>query len=175
MIEGERLLLRPVKLTDVNENYLSWMNDPEVMRYTESRFQQHSLESIRAYVQSVQADPTSCFFAIIVKETGIHIGNVKIGHMNPLHRAADIGIVIGNKDCWGRGYAAEALKMAASYAAGTLKLHKLWAGIYANNFGSVKAFLRAGFVEEGRFAGHWFCDGEYVDGLQMGLLLEGRQ
>ena len=38
--------------------------------------------------------------------------------------------------------------------------------------GSIQAFLKAGFVAEGRFASHWFCDGEYVDGLQMGLLLE---
>jgi len=174
MIEGERLILRPVQPEDVNENYRSWMNDPEVVRYTESRFQTHSLEQIREYVQSVQADPTSVFFAIIEKTTGKHIGNLKIGHMQPVHRSADVGIIIGDKSCWGKGYATEALKLAAVYAKETLKLHKLWAGIYANNPGSVAAFLRAGFVEEGRFARHWLCDGAYVDGVQMGLLLEGQ-
>ena len=174
MLESERLLLRPIELADVNEAYRAWMNDPAVMQYTESRFQSHSMEQIRQYVESVQADASSRFFAIIEKASAKHIGNVKIGHMQPVHRSADVGIIIGDKSSWGKGYATEALKLAAGYAKETLKLHKLWAGIYANNPGSVAAFRRAGFVEEGRFAQHWFSNGVYVDGIQMGLLLEGQ-
>lgn len=174
MIEGEKIRLRRLELDDVNENYRKWMNDPEVMRYTESRFQAHSLADIRSYVQSVQSDPSSVFLAIVETESGRHIGNLKIGHMHPVHRTADIGIIVGEKDCWGKGYAAEALGLAAAYAAKVLRLHKLWAGIYADNIGSIAAFRRAGFVEEGRFAEHWLSDGSYVDGVQMGLLLEGK-
>ena len=172
MIESKRLLLRPVELTDVKEQYQAGMNDPAVMKYTESRFQTHSLEQIRQYVASVQADPSSRFFAIIEHESGKHIGNIKIGHIHPVHRHADVGIILGDKTCWGKGYAAESLRLVAGYARQSLQLHKLMAGIYANNIGSIQAFLKAGFVAEGRFACHWFCDGEYVDGLQMGLLLE---
>jgi RimJ/RimL family protein N-acetyltransferase len=172
MIESKRLLLRPVELSDVNEHYQSWMNDPGVMQYTESRFQPHSLEQIRDYVRSVQADASSRFFAIIEKETGKHVGNIKIGHMHPVHRHADVGIIVGDKASWGKGYATESLRLVAGYARESLHLHKLTAGIYANNIGSIQAFLKAGFAQEGRFARHWFCDGEFVDGLQMGLLLE---
>ena len=172
MIESKRLLLRPVELTDVNEQYQAWMNDPAVMKYTESRFQTHSLEQIRQYVLSVQADAGSRFFAIVEKQSGKHIGNIKIGHIHPVHRHGDVGIIIGDKASWGKGYATESLRLVAGYARESLKLHKLTAGIYANNIGSIQAFLKAGFVVEGRFSRHWFCDGEYVDGLQMGLLLE---
>jgi RimJ/RimL family protein N-acetyltransferase len=172
MLESERLLLRPIELADVTETYRCWMNDPAVMQYTESRFQTHSLEQIRQYVLSVQADASSRFFAIVEKASAKHIGNVKIGHIHPVHRHADVGIIIGDKACWGKGYAAESLRLVAGYARESLKLHKLMAGIYANNIGSIQAFLKAGFVQEGRFASHWFCDGEFVDGWQMGLLLE---
>ena len=173
MLESERLLLRPIELTDVNETYRSWMNDPAVIQYTESRFQTHSLEQIRQYVLSVQADAGSRFFAIVEKQSGKHIGNIKIGHIHPVHRHGDVGIIIGDKASWGKGYATESLQLVAGFAGRNLKLHKLTAGIYANNPGSLQAFLKAGFVLEGRFASHWFCDGEYVDGLQVGLLLEG--
>ena len=173
MIESKRLLLRPVELSDVNEQYQAWMNDPAVMQYTESRFQTHSLKQIRDYVRSVQKDSSSRFFAIVEQESGKHIGNIKIGHIHPVHRHADVGIIIGDKASWGKGYATESLQMVADFARAQLKLHKLTAGIYANNLGSLQAFLKAGFVLEGRFASHWFCDGEYVDGLQVGLLLEG--
>ena len=172
MIESKRLLLRPVELSDVKEQYQAWMNDPAVMQYTESRFQTHSLEQIRDYVRSVQKDSSSRFFAIVEQESGKHIGNIKIGHIHPVHRHADVGIIIGDKASWGKGYATESLQMVAGYARQSLHLHKLMAGIYANNIGSIQAFLKAGFAQEGRFACHWFCDGEYVDGLQMGLLLE---
>ena len=173
MFESEQLLLRPIELTDVNEAYRTWLNDPAVMQYTESRFQTHSLEQIRQYVLSVQADAGSRFFAIVEKQSGKHIGNIKIGHIHPVHRHGDVGIIIGDKASWGKGYATESLRLVAGYARESLKLHKLTAGIYANNIGSIQAFLKAGFVVEGRFSRHWFCDGEYVDGLQMGLLLEG--
>ena len=172
MLESGRLLLRPVELTDANETYRSWMNDPAVIQYTESRFQSYSLEQILDYVRSVQADSGSRFFAIVEKESGKHIGNIKIGHIHPVHRHADVGIIIGDKACWGKGYAAESLRLVAGFARESLQLHKLTAGIYANNIGSIQAFLKAGFVVEGRFSRHWFCDGGYVDGLQMGLLLE---
>ena len=174
MIESERILLRKIELADVNDNYQAWMNDPEVMRYMESRFKTHSMEGIRSYVQSMLVDPCSCFFAIIDKPTGKHIGNLKFSHIRPVHLTADVGIIIGDKSFWGRGYAVESLKLAAAYAAKDLKLHKLWAGFYVNNEASIKSFKRAGFVEEGRFVRHWFFEGDYVDGLQMGLLLEGK-
>ena len=171
-MEGDRILLRSVSLDDVNAAYQSWMNDPEVVRYTESRFFAHTLESIQEYVQSVQLDSSSVFLAIVEKSSGQHIGNVKIGHINPVHRSADVGIIIGEKACWGKGYAPEALRLVATLARDSLKLHKLWAGIYATNTGSIQAFAKAGFVSEGRFASHWLEEGRFVDGIQMGLLLE---
>ena len=124
MLESGRLLLRPVELADVNETYHSWMNDPVVMQYTESRFQTHSQEQIRQYVLSVQEDAGSRFFAIIEKESGKHIGNIKIGHIHPVHRHADVGIILGDKTCWGKGYAAESLRLVAGYARQSLQLHK---------------------------------------------------
>lgn len=175
VVESPRLLLRTVRLDDVNANYERWMNDPAVMQHTESRFARHTRESIRDYVISVLGDPASVFLAIVEKESGRHIGNLKIGHINSCHRFADVGIIIGEKDCWGKGYATEALQLAARLACDQLGLHKLWAGIYATNAGSVQAFLKAGFVEEGRLSSHWLTDDGYVDGLMMGLVLEERQ
>ena len=171
-VEDSRLLLRTVRLEDVNANYERWMNDPVVMQYTESRFAKHTQETIKDYVLSVLKDPTSVFLAIIEKESGRHIGNLKIGHINSYHRFADVGIIIGERDCWGKGYAANALRLSARLAREQLGLHKLWAGIYVTNAGSVQAFLKAGFVAEGRFLSHWLTDEGYVDGLHMGLVLE---
>ena len=167
-LEGERLYLRGVTPEDVTDAYVRWMNDPEVTRYLESRFFPHSKEGIRSFVESLQGDRDNAFFAIVLKEGDRHIGNIKLGPINWLHRLGEIGLMIGEKDTWGKGYAAEAIRLISDYAFRHLNLHKVTAGCYGSNQGSARAFERAGFKVEGLRPQHFFCEGEYVDFILLG-------
>lgn len=167
-IEAERLYLREVRPDDVNGRYYAWMNDPDVTRFLESRFYPNSMESLRTYVTERLADHTSVFLAIVLKDGDRHIGNIKIGPINWIHRHADIGLLIGEKDTWGKGFATEAIVAVTNYGFRNLNLHKLTAGCYDTNDGSARAFLKAGFVEEGRRAQYFFSDGHYVDMVLLG-------
>lgn len=170
LLEGNRIYLREVRLSDVNANYHVWMNDPEVMQYMESRFTAHSIESIQSFVEMMLNDKDYLFLAIVVKERDRHIGNIKLGPINRTHSFADIGILIGEKDCWGKGYGTEAIRLLTSYAFTTLKLHKLTAGCYDVNKGSENAFKKVGFVVEGVRKQHRLYDGKYVDSILFGLI-----
>ena len=174
-ITGKHIYLRDVRLSDVNENYYRWMNDPEVTKFTESRFYPISEEALEDYVKEKQKDKDSIFLAIIFKENQKHIGNIKLGPINWIHRLADIGIIIGEKDYWGKGCATEAIRLISKYAFSTLNLHKLTAGCYKGNAGSGKAFKKAGFIEEGLRKAHLFYDGEYQDILQYVVINPGEQ
>jgi ribosomal-protein-alanine N-acetyltransferase len=169
-LEGDRIYLRGVCPDDVNEAYYRWMNDPEVNKYLESRFYPHSLERLRDYVCSKLGDQENPFFAIILKEGDRHIGNIKLGPINTIHRFADIGIIIGEQDCWGKGYGTEAIRLIVEYAFNTLNLHKVTAGFYKPNIKSMKAFEKAGFSQEGVRKSHCYCDGKYVDDILFGLV-----
>ena len=171
-LEGERIYLREVRPSDANENYYRWMNDPEITRYLESRFYPNALENIQDYVKSKLGDRESVLFAIVLKGSDHHIGNIKIGPINWIHRLADIGLVIGEKDCWGKGYATEAISLVIKYAFETLNLHKLTASCYDVNQGSAKAFLKAGFFYEGTRKKHSYCAAKYVDMILLGILHE---
>jgi RimJ/RimL family protein N-acetyltransferase len=169
--EGERIYLREVRREDVNENYYKWMNDSEITRYTESRFYPYSTEQLLAYVASLDGKRDAVFLAIIAKGSGQqHIGNIKLGGIDWIHRRGDIGVIIGEKSVWGRGYASEAIALLSDYAFNKLNLHKVWAGCYANNPGSVKAFKNAGFEEEGVQKKHYFSEGEYIDLVLLGKI-----
>jgi RimJ/RimL family protein N-acetyltransferase len=172
-ITGKHIYLRDVRLSDANENYYRWMNDSEVTKYTESRFYPVSKEALEEYVKEKQKNKDSIFLAIIFKENQQHIGNIKLGPINWIHRLADIGIIIGEKDYWGRGCAAEAIRLISNYAFSTLNLHKLTAGCYKGNAGSGKAFEKAGFTKEGMRKAHMFYDGGYQDIFQYGLINQG--
>jgi ribosomal-protein-alanine N-acetyltransferase len=175
VLTGERIYLRRVRPDDVNETYCRWMNDPEVNKYLESRFSPHTMASLREYVAGKQGDEKNAFFAIILKQGPRHIGNIKLGPIDTIHRLADIGLMIGEKDCWGQGYASEAIRLVVGYAFGRLNLHKLTAGCYAPNQGSLKAFLKVGFLQEGLRRSHCLCDGKYVDDIQLGLIRPGEE
>lgn len=172
-IEGGQIYLREVRRDDVNENYYKWMNDNEITRYTESRFYPYSMEQLQSFVTSLDGKRNDVFLAIIEKSTDKHVGNIKLGGIDWIHRAANIGIIIGEKNCWGKGYASEAIALVTDYAFQKLNLHKVWAGCYANNSGSIKAFKKAGFFEEGIQKKHCYYDGDYIDIVFLGRFNQG--
>ena len=169
-IEGARLYLREVRLSDVDANYYRWMNDPKVTRHLESRFYPQSTEAIQEFVRSKLNDTQNVFLAIVLKDGDRHIGNIKLGPINWIHRFADIGLLIGEKDLWGKGYASEAIKLVSEYAFNKLNLHKVTAGCYDENVASASAFEKVGFSREGLRKNHFFSNGRYVDQILLGYV-----
>jgi [ribosomal protein S5]-alanine N-acetyltransferase len=165
-IAGARLYLRELQPSDAAGRYLAWMNDPEVTRFLETRFSTHSEAGIRQYIESVRQDPAYLFLAIVLRDGDRHIGNIKMGPISRVHGYADVGLLIGEKDCWGRGYAAEAIALLTAHAFET-GIRKLTAGCYADNVGSLKAFQKAGWHVEGVRRAQYICDGELQDGILM--------
>jgi RimJ/RimL family protein N-acetyltransferase len=168
-IEGDRIYLRELRLSDVNEDYYRWMNDAEVTQYLESRFSDNSLESIRNYVAGKQGKQDCIFLAIVLKEGNRHIGNIKLEPINRIHSHAELGIIIGSKTVWGKGYATEAIRLAVDYAFHKLNLHRVTAGCYSNNEFSIKAFKKVGFEIEGVRKEHFLSNGRYVDHVLLGI------
>jgi len=165
-LEGMKIYLREVNADDVNENYYRWMNDPEVTKYTESRFYPNSIEEIKNYVQKEAKVSSSVFLAIISKEDK-HIGNIKLHRINWIHRTGEVAIMIGDKSFWGQGIGAEAIRLITEYAFSNFNLHKVYAECYAVNESSIKAFQNAGFEEECLIKKHYFFDGKYVDAMRL--------
>ena len=167
---GNSIYLREVQLSDVNDNYFHWMTDPEITQYLESRFFPISKSYLQNYVKEKREDENSVFFSIILKENHHHIGNIKLGPIDWIHRLSDIGIIIGEKECFGKGYATEAIGLLIEYAFNILNLHKLTAGCYAKNKGTERAFTKNGFKIEGIRKKHLFFKGRYTDAVDMGLI-----
>ena len=83
-------------------------NDYEAARYLESGRMPNTAEAMERYYSRTANSPNDVFCAIIERETGRHIGPVKLGSIDWLHRSAAFGIMVGTKDRWGRGYGTEA-------------------------------------------------------------------
>jgi len=152
--------------------YLQWMNDPAITR-TIGRFD-YLLPVGRSklvdYVQSLDPD-TTLFAAIYAKSAsaggcsrkGRFIGTLKIYDIDLLAQRASLGIMIGDRSQWGKGYAQRALRLASSYIFDVLGLRKITAGYIGTNRGMEQAFLKTGFVKEATFKKHLFLEGNFVD------------
>lgn len=167
-LRTRRLVLRTLTSADAIERYLAWMHDAETMRYPEARLAEHSLESLRRYIDTCNAGSDQLLLGIFTPDGG-HIGNIKLGPIDPHHRRAAVGLLIGERDEWGKGYASEAIAAVTTHAFETLGLEKLFAGCYASNVGSVRAFLKAGWTEEGRGKADWRLDDGREDNIALGI------
>lgn len=163
--------LFPLEVDDVGAGYVDWLNDPQLNRFLESRFAQHTLESTRAFVAGCREAASSLLLGVRCEWLGTeHVGNIKI-EVNKHHGLGEIGILIGNKQVHGRGVATHAIKAMAGIARVELGLRKLSAGCYASNKGSERAFVKAGFVVEGIRPGHFLLDGHAEDLVLLGMSL----
>jgi RimJ/RimL family protein N-acetyltransferase len=148
-ISTERFVLAILDDVDATDTYRGWMADGDLVQYLESRGSVPSLSDLRDYIGSMRDSPHSYFFGIFVPEGRRHIGNIKLGPISAQHRTAAIGLIVGERDMWGQGVATEVVGAISAWAFGTLGLEKLYAGSYAGNAASVRAFQRCGFAIEG--------------------------
>jgi RimJ/RimL family protein N-acetyltransferase len=159
---GKQVFLRLLKPSDGTDRYASWLNDPVVNQYLECRFHRFQAVELKRYIRETNRDGRHFLFGIFLKSDGSHVGNIKIGDVDPYHRVANLGLVVGERSAWGRGIGTEAVVLATRYAFRELKLVSVYAGIYENNIGSLKAFLKAGWTEAGRLKRHRRCGNRWV-------------
>ena len=139
---------RPDK--DVGNKYKKWMNDFKIHKFTEQKYKKHTLKDIKSFVAQKNKSKIEFLFGIFLKENNNHIGNIKLGPINFIHKTAEISYFIGEKDLWGKGYTTIVIKKIINIAR-KKKIKKLKAGLYEMNKGSKKVLEKNGFLLEGKF------------------------
>ena len=169
-LKGERIYLRPVEESDVNERYVHWLNDPETNRYMETKSMRWFKENILEYVQQMAGKADVVFMAICLMKGDAHIGNIKLGPIDPTRKQADLSLFIGEKSLWGKGYGSEAIHTLTRHAFHTLGLSKLRAGCYVTNVASKRAFEKCGYEQEGVLKDYGTdVNGKSVDAILLSL------
>ncbi|MCT4665391.1 MAG: GNAT family N-acetyltransferase [Flavobacteriales bacterium] len=144
IIETERLVLKPMEKSIVSQQYVDWMNDPEVNKHLSSGGNE-TLESVLNFVNQ-HIEKQSYFWAIFVKEDHEHIGNIKIDPINAQTKSGEYGILLGDKNCWGKGYAREASEGVINFCFKTLQLDSITLGVEKENVGAFKLYQKIGFI-----------------------------
>lgn len=166
-IDGHRIYLRKLSLSDVTEEYLSWLNDPEVLRYRRPKVYSSTMEDLQTFIRTAQ-NSQDLYLAICLQEGDKHIGGVSLTAINFVHHTADLNIMIGDKNCWGNGFGKEVVFVLSKHAFFNMGLNRLSAQSPNPAFNKIVKSL--GWVHEGTKRQMFLMDGEYIDMECYGLL-----
>lgn len=167
MIQGTKIRLRALEKEDL-PRFVGWMNDPETQRFMAVRYPLSMTEE-ETWWQRYQERVNDHIFAIET-EDGTYIGNVGLHNVEAENRRAGLGIMIGHKDYWGRGYGTDAIRALLGWAFGYLNLHRVYLTVYDYNQRAIRSYEKCGFQHEGTMRQARYIDGHYYDELMMGIL-----
>ena len=171
MIYGERIRMRATERNDVKTFY-NWVNDPEVTRYL-SLYLPLSIVDEENWFNAMSQRPQSekTLSIEIHNESGWKlIGNCVVFDIDTVARSGELGIMLGEKDEWNKGYGTEAMKLLLRHCFNTLNFNRVQLRVYSENLRAKRAYEKAGFVEEGRLREAIYKNGNYDDVIVMGIL-----
>lgn len=143
-IDGDRIHLRPYRMSDL-EMFTRWVQDVDVVRHTLQETK--TLEQEREWLEGILQSKNDLGFVIEVKETGKPIGNCALRLTNNRgEEGVGFGIMLGEKEEWGKGYGTDATKLLVEYARDTLKAKRIWLTVDTTNERGVRAYEKAGFA-----------------------------
>lgn len=161
VLTGKRLKVRTFVQEDISDAYIGWLRDPEVTRYSNQRFRRHDDASSKSYFDSF-ANSHNRFLLIEKLEDESALGTLTV-YVAPPHGTADIGIMVGEKSVWGRGYGQEAWDLVVEWLMGEASIRKITAGTLALNKGMVRLLERSGMHLEATRYGQEVVDGQPAD------------
>lgn len=166
-LTSKRLVLNRLTTEHISPEYVAWLNDNEVNKYLETRGG-YSLEKLKDFLIE-QEKNNILFWAIHLKETNEHIGNIKIDPINALDASGEYGILMGEKKHWGKGYAKEASRLVIDYCFAEIGLKQITLGVISNNKNAVKIYRQMGFDKVSVTEGYGIYDGQTCDLIRMVL------
>lgn len=168
-LTGEKVALGPHR-RDLLPVYQRWINDFEVRVSLGGRVGPMTREAEEAWYEGAATATGSAHFTIYEAETLRPLGTTALHNLDHFHRTAEFGIMIGEKDCWGKGYGTEATRLMLGYGFADLNLHNIMLRVFSTNARALRAYARAGFRECGRRrecrrVGGAACDEVFMDCL----------
>jgi [ribosomal protein S5]-alanine N-acetyltransferase len=167
-------IIKPITENEITQNYISWLNDNEINKFLETRYLEQTRIKVVNYINSLRNKNNCDMFAIINKETNIHIGNLTITSFNTNNNgSAFFGIMIGDKMSRSIGIGAEVMISFIDFLFSYDTIQRISAGAASENFKSCKTLESIGFIREGVIRKVFpLNNGEKCDLIHYGLLRE---
>lgn len=165
-LTGEQCYLSPINVDDA-ATYVGWLNDMEVVRTLTMASFAISLKNERETLERLSGEHV---YGIVTIDEDRLIGNCGLHDINHVDATAEIGIFIGDKTYWNRGFGREAMRLLLGYGFDYLSLRNIMLRVYAFNERAIASYRGLGFSEIGRRRSSVRREGTEHDVILMDLL-----
>lgn len=168
MLKGNKVILRPMQQEDIPRQH-AFNQDLELYGLDCADPRIAPLESAQAFYEArTKFDANLAPFAI--EADGAYIGYCTLMGLQNRHGNVELGITIGDRAFWGRGYGREVIRMLLEYAFHYLGARRVALTTHAKNERALRCYRACGFVEDGRPRQAVWIEGEYTDLVDMSIL-----
>jgi len=168
-IVGERIYLRPLDAETDLDRCLGWINDPELQARIGRRHPMGRTQEQQWLADQYKRED-HMNLAVVLKDGDQHVGNCGFNQIDFVNRSAEFGILIAERDAWGKGYGPEAARLILEYGFEELGLHRVWLWVFSFNEHAIRAYEKAGFTHEGILREAYFRHGRFHDHHVMSVL-----
>lgn len=166
-ITSSNYIIRPFKKEDALL-WQVWDIDLETQKHMpEPKNRAEDLSFQYKYIEECKSDENGYYWSIETKD-GITIGTISLFEINEHHKSADLGIVIGDKEYWGKGVATEVINTLVDHAFGNLNIERISAEVEEENLPMKKVLIKTGFEQDGLFKNARVKNGKRINVLHFG-------
>jgi len=167
IIKTENYIIRPFKKEDALL-WQVWDTDVEIQAHMpEPKNELQKIQEQYDYIEECENDEEGYYWSIDSDEKTI--GTVSLTEIDDHHKSAELGIVIGDKNFWGKGVATEVIKSIINNAIQELNIEYISAEVEEANIGMQKVFIKCGFEQDGKFINSRVKEGQRINVLHFGI------
>jgi len=168
MLLGSKTVLRGVEESDL-DNWVKWFNDRQTTEFL-ARVYPYSRSEAEKYWQKSQQTNSEILYSILTQEDKQHIGSISLQRIDWRSRNAELGVLIGEKEYWSKGYGQDAVRTLCRFAFDEMGLKRIYLFLHSANEGGFRAYQKVGFKKEGVARQQLYREGSFQDLILMGLL-----
>ncbi|GIW01392.1 GNAT family N-acetyltransferase [Roseiflexus sp.] len=166
VVPGDRIFLSVLQRSDLLL-FARWFSDLELTLYVGQPGMANTLEQEEEWYERAARQRDAKTFAIIVRDGQQMIGTVSLTDIDQRRQRAALGIAIGDKGAWNKGYGSEAVRLMCAYGFAFLNLYSVYLWVLGYNLRAHQAYLKSGFREVGRLRGGILFDGRRYEDILM--------
>jgi RimJ/RimL family protein N-acetyltransferase len=170
ILRGEHVYLRPAERADI-PNFVRWLNDAETTSFLNMRAPMSEAMEEKWFEGMVERQGKDHYhYVICLLKNDQPIGSLGLFAVDYVNGNGGIGISIGEKSLWGKGYGTDAMNALLDFGFGMLRLERMWLEVYVFNKRARRSYDKSGFVLEGVERRGVFKQGRYLDVELMSML-----
>lgn len=172
MYNGKKIRLRAYRREDMPKAQ-EFMNDYEMRNLLATGvLYPILLEQEEKWYESLISTKDNYSFAIETLEDGKYIGGCGINKIDWNSRVITVGIFIGDKDYWGKGYGTDAMRVLVDFIFSQMNMNKIKLNVFSFNKRAMRCYEKCGFKVDGILRQEIFRDGQYYDDIVMSVLFD---